>query len=74
MRRLRFREGAGAGAAPPAVTGRAADSRTTAVPAIAGACPTVTGRRGTLMQKMSIRKAGTIRLTTACYYGTCYAA
>lgn len=23
------------------------------------------------MTKMSIRKAGTIRLTTACYYGTC---
>jgi hypothetical protein len=23
------------------------------------------------MKKMSIRKAGTIRLTTACYYGSC---
>jgi len=23
------------------------------------------------MTKMAIRKAGTIRLTSACYYGTC---
>jgi hypothetical protein len=30
------------------------------------------GEEGNPMVKMSIRKAGTIRLTSACYYGSCH--